>query len=124
MSNLVNIKDKANLKDMCEFVFINQTCIYPIRFRTYTIPDQLIITSPTQGTLLDTGLISTGSNFITYNIVIPDDAVISVNAPNEYTAWDLILCDGQDPVLNQSGGQNINGQPHSWIYAELIYIYP
>ena len=123
MGNFVNIKDKANLKDMCEFNFASQTCKGPIRFRTYTIPDQLIITSPTQGTLLDTGLISTGSNFVTYNIVIPDDAVITVNAPYSGTAWELIICDGEDPVLSQTGGQNINGQAYSWIYAELVFIY-
>jgi hypothetical protein len=92
MGNFVNIKDKTNLKDKSEFVFAKPSGCF-IQFRTYTIPDRLIVSSPSQGVLIDTGMISTGNDFVTFNIAIPTDATITLDAPNQYTAWDLMFSD-------------------------------
>lgn len=119
MGNFVNIKDKINLKDKSEFVFAKPSGCF-IQFRTYTIPDRLIVSSPSQGVLIDTGMISTGNDFVTFNIAIPTDATITLDAPNQYTAWDLIISGDCGFGLNTSGGQNINGTPYRWIVAALI----
>ena len=84
----------------------SSVCSLEICFKTFSIPDQLTVYI--DGSLiLDTGMISTGSEFSCWSIDdIPNGSEISyiINAPLEGTAWELTM-DGCGIHIDIGGGR-------------------
>jgi hypothetical protein len=86
------------------------TCELEIQFRTYTIPDNLLIRTADDEIIFETGAVATGNDFMTINVTnLPCGFYFCVDAPVQSTVWDLITTGCVE--INTTGGQNVNGIP-------------
>jgi hypothetical protein len=99
LGNFSSSSSDGVIYDACE-----TPCDLTVQFKTFTIPDGLKVIDNT-GTVLDTGAISTGNSFNTYNFTDLECPVkVCVTAPTSGTAWELIV-EGCGMHIDTTGGQ-------------------
>jgi len=102
MANLSS--ESSSQSDFVDIGECTSPCDLTVQFRTFTIPDRLEVYDA-NGLQLDTGDISTGLSFNTYNFSqLECPITVCVYAPSAGTAWDIKI-NGCGMNVQERGGQ-------------------